>query len=558
MKVKELIASRIEAAFDQVGLTGPAIVQTTSSPKLGDFQVNGVMAAAKKAKLDPSEKAKEVIEAVKLEDIALEVSFAKPGFINIKLAPDFLKHLAPDKITQDDQALNIVVDYSAPNLAKEMHVGHLRSTIIGDSMANILESKGHNVIRQNHVGDWGTQFGMLLTYMHEQGHASHLLADLEDFYRSAKKQFDSDEDFSNRSREAVVNLQSGKAFESEHWKTFIETSMSHCEEIYEKLRVGLNSSHVRGESSYNAALPEVINIFKESNLLEESEGAQCIFFEGQKSPLIVQKADGGFLYATTDLAAIRYRVNELEANRILYFVDSRQSLHFRQIFAAIELADLNPKAASLEHMAFGTMLNEEGKPFKTREGGLIKLKPLIEEAISRATRTVLEKNPEISEHKAQEIGEIIGIAAIKYADLSKNRTNDYIFDWDQMLSLEGNTAPYLLYAYTRIQSLITRSGRSERDLVKMVAPEDESERLLCVELIKLDEVVDQVAKDGYPHLLCNHLYSVATTFNQFYEQSAILNQPEETMLRRLSLTHATGRTLQKGLSLLGIDVVDKM
>ena len=412
MKVKELIASRIEAAFDQVGLTGPAIVQTTSSPKLGDFQVNGVMAAAKKAKLDPSEKAREVIEAVKLEDIALEVSFAKPGFINIKLAPDFLKHLAPDKITQDDQALNIVVDYSAPNLAKEMHVGHLRSTIIGDSMANILESKGHNVIRQNHVGDWGTQFGMLLTYMHEQGHASHLLADLEGFYRSAKKQFDSDEDFSNRSREAVVNLQSGKAFESEHWKTFIETSMSHCEEIYEKLRVGLNSSHVRGESSYNAALPEVINIFKESNLLEESEGAQCIFFEGQKSPLIVQKADGGFLYATTDLAAIRYRVNELEANRILYFVDSRQSLHFRQIFAAIELADLNPKGASLEHMAFGTMLNEEGKPFKTREGGLIKLKPLIEEAIRRATRTALEKNPEMSKHKAQEIGKLLFTPAI--------------------------------------------------------------------------------------------------------------------------------------------------
>ena len=219
---------------------------------------------------------------------------------------------------------------------------------------------------------------------------------------------------------------------------------------------------------------------------------------------------------------------------------------------------MNPKAASLEHMAFGTMLNEEGKPFKTREGGLIKLKPLIEEAISRATRTALEKNPEISKQKAQEIGEIIGIAAIKYADLSKNRTNDYIFDWDQMLSLEGNTAPYLLYAYTRIQSLINRSGKSERDLVEMVTPEDESERLLCVELIKLDDVVDQVAKDGYPHLLCSHLYSVATTFNQFYELSAILNQPEETMLRRLSLTHATGRTLQKGLSLLGIDVVDKM
>ena len=558
MKVKELIASRIEAAFDQVGLNGPAIVQTTSSPKLGDFQVNGVMAAAKKAKLDPGEKAKEVIEVARLADIALEVSFAKPGFINIKLAPDFLQSIAPNKITLDDQALNIVVDYSAPNLAKEMHVGHLRSTIIGDSMANILESKGHHVIRQNHVGDWGTQFGMLLTYMHERGHTSKLLADLEDFYRSAKKEYDSDEAFSIRSREAVVNLQGGKPFETKHWKTFIETSMSHCEEIYEKLRVGLNSSHVRGESSYNDALPEIIKILEEGNLLEESEGAQCIFFEGQKSPLIVQKADGGFLYATTDLAAVRYRVNELAAHRILYFVDSRQSLHFRQIFAAIELAGLNPKAASLEHMAFGTMLNEEGKPFKTREGGLIKLKPLIEEAISRATQTVLAKNPEISEEQAQEIGETIGIGAIKYADLSKNRTNDYIFDWDQMLSLEGNTAPYLLYAYTRIQSLITRSGRAENELIKMIAPKDEPERLLCVELIKLDDVVDQVAKEGYPHLLCNQLYSVATAFSQFYEQSAILDQPEDTTLRRLSITYATGKTLQQGLSLLGIDVVNKM
>ena len=558
MKIKDLIASEIENAFVAVGISGPALVKTTNNPELGDYQVNGVMGAAKRANLKPDETAHKVIEAVKLGHIADSVSFAKPGFINIKLSAEFLGTLRAGSLDPATSILNVVVDYSAPNLAKEMHVGHLRSTIIGDCASRVLEAKGHKVIRQNHVGDWGTQFGMLLTYMADIEQDSMLLSDLENFYRLAKERFDSDEDFSERSRQAVVNLQSNQSFEKTHWEKFIKISMSHCHEIYEKLRVGLDSNHTFGESSYNDALPEIIKTLEAKKLIENSDGAKCVFLEKDKSPLIIQKSDGGYLYATTDLAAISYRIEELNANRILYFVDSRQSLHFKQIFSVANLAGLNPDGVSLEHMAFGTMLNEEGKPFKTREGGLIKLLPLIQEAVRRATDTVMQKNSSMPKEEAMLIGETIGIAAIKYADLSKNRTNDYIFDWDQMLSLEGNTAPYLLYAYTRIQSLITRSGEPIDMLKELVTPEGDSERLLCVEIGKLDDVVEQVAIDGFPHLLCNYLYELATRFSQFYEHSEILTQPEKIKHRRLSIAYGTGITLKKGLSLLGIDTVTKM
>jgi len=558
MKIKDLIASEIEKAFVTIGLSGPALIKTTNNPELGDYQVNGVMAAAKKANLRPDETAQKVIEAAKLDHIATKVSYAKPGFINIQLSPEFLASISAGTLEAASETMNIVVDYSAPNLAKEMHVGHLRSTIIGDCIARTLEAKGHKVIRQNHVGDWGTQFGMLLTYMADLEQDSLLLSDLENFYRLAKERFDLDADFKERSRQAVVNLQSGQSFETEHWGKFINVSMSHCEEIYKKLRVGLDNTHTFGESSYKDALPTVIEGLEAKNLIEISDGAKCIFFEENKSPLIIQKSDGGYLYATTDLAAIKYRIKELKANRILYFVDSRQSLHFKQIFSVANLAGLNPNATSLEHMAFGTMLNDDGKPFKTREGGLIKLMPLIKEAIRRATETVLEKNPTMPKRDALEIGETVGIAAIKYADLSKNRTNDYIFDWDQMLSLEGNTAPYILYAYTRIQSLIARSAEPINILEECVIPEGESERLLCLEIGKLDDVVDQVALEGFPHLLCSYLYALSTRFSQFYENSEILNQPQKIKTRRLSIAYATGITLKKGLGLLGIDTVTKM
>ena len=558
MKIKKLITVEIETAFKTIGLSGPALVQTTNDPKLGDYQVNGVMSAAKKANLDPYETAKKLVNTVNLDHIASDVRYAKPGFVNIRLSPKFLGTITAGSIIPENESHNVVVDYSAPNLAKEMHVGHLRSTIIGDCIARILETKGHNVIRQNHVGDWGTQFGMLLTYMADLDQNSAELSDLENFYRLAKARFDSDADFGKRSRQAVVNLQSRKAFETEHWKNFIAISMSHCQEIYQKLRVGLDSSHTFGESAYNDKLPEVIEILGSQSLIEDSDGAKCVFLEKNKSPLIVQKSDGGYLYATTDLAAIFYRIKELDAQRILYFVDSRQSLHFKQVFSVASLAGLNPNAISLEHMAFGTMLNEDGKPFKTRDGGLIKLLPLIEEAIYRATNTVREKNPTMPVSEASQIGETIGIAAIKYADLSKNRTNDYIFDWDQMLSLEGNTAPYLLYAFTRIQSLIRRSGESIEKLEERFIPEDESERLLCVEIGKFDDVVDQVALDGFPHLLCNYLYALATRFSQFYEHSEILNQAQKIKTRRLLIAHATGVVLKRGLNLLGIDTVTKM
>ena len=558
MKIKELIAVKIERAFGLAGISGPAIVKTTSNPELGDYQVNGVMAAAKKANIKPDDLALQIIKLADLDEIASKVSFAKPGFINIVISPKFLGYMVPGEISQITHEETVVVDYSAPNLAKEMHVGHLRSTIIGDSMARVLEAKGYKTIRQNHVGDWGTQFGMLLTYMADSGHDSALLSDLEDFYRQAKKQFDSEPEFSVRSRQAVVNLQSGSPYERTHWNKFIEISMAHCQQIYKKLRVSLEQRDVKGESSFNEMLPTIIESLETKDLIKNSEGAKCVFLKDFKAPLIVQKSDGGYLYSTTDLAAIRYRTDKLEANRILYFVDSRQSLHFRQVFSVAQSAGLNSSDASLEHMAFGTMLNEDGKPFKTREGGLIKLMPLINEAIRRGTKTVLEKNPEMTIEEASLIGESIGIAAIKYADLSKNRTNDYVFNWDQMLSLEGNTAPYLLYAYTRIQRLIMRSGIPKSRIQKETSPSNEIERLLCVEIVKLDDVVHQVAMDGYPHFLCNYLYSLATRFNQFYETCEILNSSEETKKKRLSIASSSGTALRKGLDLLGIEVVQKM
>ena len=568
MHIRSLLSQRIEAAFTTLGLSGQALLQAASRPEFGDYQANGVMAAAKRAGKNPREVAQAVIDVIDLDGIASNLAVAGPGFINVTLSPQFIANAA----TAPQPCLNpqrVVVDYSGPNLAKEMHVGHLRSTIIGDCIARVLESLGHTVIRQNHVGDWGTQFGMLLTFMAERGTTSASLADLENFYRQAKQRFDTDEDFQERSRQAVVQLQSGDAAMLEQWQRFIEISMSHCQALYDRLGIDLTDANMDGESSYNDDLKATVDHIGEQGLLTESDGAQCIFLdefknkEGEIQPVIVQKSGGGYLYSTSDLACLRRRIGDFKADRVLYFVDARQALHFKQVFAVAEAAGISNPNVELAHMPFGTMLGKDNKPFKTRAGALVKLSDLLDEAIARATkllqdREVQSKNPDIDDAELADLAEIIGIGAVKYADLSKNRTSDYVFDWDQMLSFDGNTAPYLLYAYSRTRSIFTRGKINLIALPERVVTENEAERRLAVAIAGYQDLLEQVAQEGYPHQLCAYLYELAGRFTQFYEQCPILTSDDATKTRRLTLTKQTGDVLANGLTLLGIRVARRM
>ena len=568
MHIRSLLSQRIEAAFTNLGLSGQALLQTASRPEFGDYQANGVMAAAKRAGKNPREVAQAVIDVIDLDGIASNLAVAGPGFINVTLAPQFIANAATTPQPSPNPQ-RVVVDYSGPNLAKEMHVGHLRSTIIGDCIARVLESLGHTVIRQNHVGDWGTQFGMLLTFMAEQGATSDSLADLENFYRQAKQRFDTDEDFQGRSRQAVVQLQSGDAAMLVQWQRFIEISMSHCQALYDRLGIDLTNANMDGESSYNVDLKATVDYINGQGLLTGSDGAQCIFLdefknkEGEVQPVIVQKSDGGYLYSTSDLACLRRRIGDFKADRVLYFVDARQALHFKQVFAVAEAAGISNPDVELAHMPFGTMLGKDNKPFKTREGALVKLSELLDEAIARATkllqdREVQSKNPDIDDAELADLAEIIGIGAVKYADLSKNRTSDYVFDWDQMLSFDGNTAPYLLYAYSRTRSIFTRGEVDLSALPERVVTENEAERRLAVAIAGYQDLLEQVAQEGYPHQLCAYLYELAGRFTQFYEQCPILTSDDATKTRRLTLTKQTGDVLANGLTLLGIRVAERM
>ena len=566
MQIKAILATRIESAFASIGLEGPALVQAAGRPEFGDYQANGVMAAAKRAGKNPREVAAQVVEVLDLADIAEPVEVAGPGFLNITLTPEFLAQLTPGAVPQAQHTQTVVVDYSAPNLAKEMHVGHLRTTIIGDCIARVLEAQGHQVIRQNHVGDWGTQFGMLLTYLDESGEDSDQLANLENFYRAAKQRFDEDDSFQDRARQAVVGLQSGEPHAMQRWERFINISMAHCQEIYDRLNVTLGPQDTAGESSYNHDLANVIEDLREQGLLQESDGAQCVFLDEFKSkkgdilPVIVQKSDGGYLYATTDLAAVRYRTGTLQADRVLYFTDARQALHFKQIFAVSAKSGFNRNNASLEHMPFGTMLGKDNKPFKTRDGGVIKLSDLLDEAEQRAA-TLLTRNANAEQLAGENIADlasVIGLGAIKYAELSKNRTSDYVFDWDQMITFEGNTAPYMQYAYARIQSIFRRGEIDVTTLDAHPVPVEEAERKVLVSMAGFADVLEQVAAEGYPHYLCAHLYELATRFTSFYDACPILPSEGAIRHRRLSIAHNTSLTLKAGMDLLGIGVVDRM
>ncbi|MDC0590192.1 arginine--tRNA ligase, partial [Porticoccaceae bacterium] len=536
MRIKEILNQRFSAAMQAAGVPSECspILALSGKPQFGDYQANGAMAAAKRLKMNPRDLAEKIIQHADLDGIADRLEIAGPGFINIHLCDAFLTaSLGTNTLyTQSESDLDgtqkrVVVDYSSPNLAKEMHVGHLRSTIIGDAVARVLEYQGHTVLRQNHMGDWGTQFGMLIAELEQQlseGEQAELaLGDLELFYQQSKKHFDADLEFADTARAYVVKLQSGDAHCRGLWQKFIQVSVAHNLEIYAQLNVGLTAEHIMPESAYNDDLQNVLDDLLAKDLAVESDGAKVVFLDeladknGNPSPMIVQKSGGGFLYATSDLAAMRYRVGQLQADRILYFIDARQSLHMKQVFAAARKADYVSDAVSLEHHPFGTMMGKDGRPFKTRSGGTVKLADLLVEAVERAEQLLRSKNTDLGEDEISNIARSVGIGAIKYADLSKTRTNDYIFDWDAMLSFEGNTAPYLQYAYTRIRSIFRKAGISAESFSAEISITEHQEKALIMKLLQFDNVVDQVAAEGYPHILCNYVYELASAYMTFYE-----------------------------------------
>lgn len=549
------------------------LVRQSGKVQFGDYQANGIMGAAKKLGLNPREFAQKVVDNVDLNGIAEKLEIAGPGFINIFLAPTWLAQQTENAFSGDklginlNQAQTVVVDYSSPNVAKEMHVGHLRSTIIGDSVVRALEFLGNKVIRANHVGDWGTQFGMLIAYLEkmENEHASEMeLSDLESFYRAAKEHYDSDEVFAEKARNYVVKLQSGDDYCRTMWKKLVNITMQQNQHNYNRLNVTLTENDVMGESLYNPMLPEIVADLKAQGLAVEDDGALVVFLDefknkdGDPMGVIVQKKDGGFLYTTTDIAAAKYRYETLKADRALVFSDTRQSQHMQQAWLITRKADYVPDSFSLEHHNFGMMLGKDGKPFKTRTGGTVKLADLLDEAVERAEKLIAEKNPDLTASEKQAVVEAVAIGAVKYSDLSKNRTTDYVFDWDNMLSFEGNTAPYMQYAYTRVRSIFSRAGIDPNSLTANIVLIDEKERNLAIKLLQFEEAVTVVAKDGTPHVLCQYLYELAGIFSSFYEAYPILNAEESIKQSRLKLAHLTAKTLKQGLDLLGIKTVEKM
>ena len=573
MSLKNTLNSRFKTAMQALNIPSECtpLLNISGKPQFGDYQANGAMGAAKYLKTNPRDLAQKILDQVDLSEIAEKTEIAGPGFINITLKNDYIANCLKDCLDKPTVQSNIVVvDYSAPNLAKEMHVGHLRSTIIGDAIARTLEYQGHQVIRQNHMGDWGTQFGMLIAELElqlSQGEQAELaLSDLEVFYQQSKKHFDADPDFADTARAYVVKLQSGDANCLKLWQQFIDVSVAHNSEIYKQLNVGLTAEHIKPESAYNDDLQMIVEDLIQKQLAIESDGAKVVFLNeladknGDPSPMIVQKSGGGFLYATTDLAALKYRADTLNVDRVLYFIDARQSLHMKQVFATSRKANYVSDSVSLEHHAFGTMMGSDGKPFKTRTGGTVKLADLLVEAVERAEKLVREKNSDLNEEEITTIARKVGIGAVKYADLSKTRTNDYIFDWNSMLSFEGNTAPYLQYAYTRIYSIFRKADIQLEDFSAKLIIAQTQEKQLALKLLQFNEVINQVAIDCYPHSLCNYLYELSSLFMTFYEHCPILKSDiaPEIEQSRLQLCAYSASILDKGLDLLGIETMEKM
>ncbi|MBI6186554.1 arginine--tRNA ligase [Proteus mirabilis] len=576
MNIQAFLSEKISMAMSAAGAPADSepLVRQSAKVQFGDYQANGVMGAAKKMGIPPRQLAEKILEHLDITDIADKVEIAGPGFINIFLSPVWVaqqaefaladEHLNITKVTPE----TIVIDYSSPNVAKQMHVGHLRSTIIGDASARTLSFLGHNVIRANHLGDWGTQFGMLIAYLEKKQNenaADMALADLEEFYREAKKCYDEDEVFAERTRNYVVRLQGGDEYCRTMWRKLVDITMQQNQLTYQRLNVTLTEDDIMGESLYNPMLPGIVADLKAKGLAVESEGATVVFLdeyknkEGEPMGVIIQKKDGGYLYTTTDIACAKYRHEQLHANRVLYYIDSRQHQHLMQAWTIVRKAGYIPDSMSLEHHMFGMMLGKDGRPFKTRSGGTVRLTDLLDEAHERALTLIREKNPDMDEEELNNIARVVGIGAVKYADLSKNRTTDYIFDWDLMLSFEGNTAPYMQYAYTRVASIFKRAEIDESALTQPISLTQPHEKQLALRLVQFDETITQVAREGTPHVMCAYLYDLAQSFSGFYENCPILSAEDDNVRQsRLKLARLTARTLKQGLETLGIETVDRM
>ncbi|MDE5105240.1 MAG: arginine--tRNA ligase [Trichodesmium sp. St19_bin2] len=582
--IVEQLKSRFDKALitafgqDLVG-TDPMIVSTTN-PKFGDYQCNVAMSLAKKLKDKPKAIATQIINNLNINDYFYPPEIAGPGFINLSLKPEYIENCLETIIK--DEKLNIsptknpqqvVIDFSSPNIAKEMHVGHLRSTIIGDSLARVLEFQGHNVLRLNHVGDWGTQFGMLISYLREAFPEALKTADILDigdlvaFYKQSKKRFDEDQDFQEKSRQEVVNLQTGAEDSRHAWELLCNQSRREFQVIYDLLDIKLNE---RGESFYNSMLPGIVEELNRLGLLEESDGAQCVFLsgftnkEGEDVPLIVKKSDGGYNYATTDLAALVHRIEKEGATRLIYVTDAGQANHFSQVWQVAKKAGWIPENVEIVNVFFGLVLGEDGKKLKTRSGETVRLIDLLDEAINKA-RNDLEKRLKDekrleSEEFIKNVAQVVGLSAVKYADLSQNRKSNYVFSFDKMLALQGNTAPYLLYAYVRVQG-ISRKGEINFEKLRRDAKiilQDEPELVLGKHLLKLNEVLNIVTIELLPNRLCEYLYELSEKFNKFFENCPVLKSEEPLRTSRLLLCDLTARTLKLGLYLLGISVLERM
>jgi arginyl-tRNA synthetase len=585
--VIHILEERISAALGRIAGQSDlaALVTPATDAKFGDYQVNGVMAAARLTRTNPRQLAEKVVDSLDLSDICEPPQIAGPGFINLRLKPLYVaarlleinadpSHLGVDKA---DKPKRIVVDFSCPNIAKQMHVGHLRSTIIGDAVCRMLEFNGHALIRQNHIGDWGTQFGMLIAYLKQESPriiedpADVRIADLEQFYRNAKARCDDDEAFAAASRQEVVNLHEGHEDTLRIWRHIVDESRKHYQPVYDVLEVNLHEENERGESCYSDRLAGIVQELKAGGLARESDGAVCVFpdgfvtKEGRPLPFIVQKSDGAFLYATTDLAALKYRIEELNADEIIYVTDARQKLHFEMLFAVARMAGWVPADVGLRHVMFGAVLGEDNRPLKTRAGENVKLRELLDEAVQRARAVVEEKNPELSNDRKAEIARAVGIGAVKYADYSNNRTSDYVFSFDRMLAMDGNTAPYMQYAYARVKSIERKAAGKDVDIrkelagianLKLAAP---AELDLAKHLARYGEIIENALADYRPNYLTAFLYELAQKFSAFYNTCPVLGADADSRPTRLLLCDLTARTIAHGLgSLLGIRVVEQM
>ena len=561
----------------------PALVRPTTDPKFGDFQINGAMKLGKELGKPPRELAQPIAEALAGVDAIEKAEVAGPGFVNIHLSNTWiaatltraLRDSSRDGVPRVDDPERVIVDFSSPNIAKQMHVGHLRSTIIGDAISRILSFVGHDVVRDNHLGDWGTQFGLLIVGMREWGEEAALqtdpVAELERVYKLASERAGSDETFAAQARAELAKLQSGDADNRKLWEHFVEVSRTALDAIYDELDVSFDLW--LGESAYHDALPHVVDELLERGIAREDDGAVCIFWNEidsapkslrkQKTPFIVRKNDGAFLYSTTDIATVLHRKSALGADRALYVVDNRQGLHFQQLFAVMELLGV---AIKLEHVGFGTVLGRDGKPLRTRDasGHVITLASLLDESKQRARARIDEGIAEgrlrVRPEEMDEVSRVVGIGAVKYADLRQNRLSDYQFDWDKMISFQGNAGPYLQYAYARCASIFAKGGLSMDDASAGgdIALETPTEQTLGKHLLRFADVVHQAAATSQPHLICEHVYELARAFNGFYAECPVLDADGSTRASRLGLTAMTARQIRRGLGLVGIGVVDRM